>query len=109
KPSSVSTYRIAKLIGYYLNTIDSGPPQLVRITVDLSANPSTSSVETILTNNWNTATKRVIAARVNPLALSDGYTVSTLPQLFYKRANQNIAVCGQLFQSATKTNTNDTK
>jgi prepilin-type N-terminal cleavage/methylation domain-containing protein len=112
KPSSVPKYRIAKLIGYYLNTIDSGPPQLVRITFDLSASPSTDTVETILINNWNSATKRVIAARVNPLALtvlSDGVTATTTPQLFYKRANQNIAVCGQLFQSATKTNTKDAR
>lgn len=109
KPSSVTKYRIAKLIGYYLETIDSGPPQLVRITFDMTGSPSTDTVENILLNNWNSATKRVIAARVNPLALSDGYTSSTLPQLFYKRANQNIAVCGQLFQSATKVNTNDTR
>ena len=45
--------------------------------------------------------------RLIPLALSDNYTESTVPQLFYRRANQNLAVCGQLLESSTRTNTKD--
>lgn len=107
KPASSAKYRISRLVGYYLETADSGPPSLMRMTIDLGSSPSTDPVETILTNNWSTAERQVMAPRVSPLALSDGYDDSTTPQLFYKRANQNIAVCGQLLHSATDKNTKD--
>lgn len=107
KPAAQAKYRIAKLIGYYLDQRDAGPAALTRITIDLTEAPSTDTVETILTNHWTSAARRVMAPRITPLALSDAYSSSTPPQLFYKRANQNIAVCGQLLQSAKTTNTND--
>ncbi len=107
KPSSQSKYRIQKLVGYYLDKKDSGPPALVRMTIDLGASPSTDTVEEILSSRWGSAKRKTVAARVSPLALSDGYNDDTTPQLFYKRASQNIAVCGQLLQSTAKLNTKD--
>lgn len=107
KPAAQAKYRISKLIGYYLESTDSGPPALKRITINKSASPSTDTVEKLLTDNWSTAPREVIARRVTPLALSDNYTESTVPQLFYRRANQNLAVCGQLLESTGRSNTKD--
>lgn len=107
KPADQSQYRIEKLIGYYLDDVDSGPPALVRMTIDLSGSPSTQSVEQIISSKWSTAARKTIAPRVNPLAKSDDFGSDSTPQLFYKRANQNIAVCGQLLQSTTKKDTKD--
>jgi Tfp pilus assembly protein PilE len=107
KPAAQAKYRISKLIGYYLESTDSGPPELKCITIDKSSAPSTDTIETLLTDNWSSAPREVIAHRVNALALSDNYTESTVPQLFYRRANQNLAVCGQLLESATRIDTKD--
>ena len=107
KPAAEAHYRIAKLVGYYLESVDSGPPALKRITIDKSAAPSTNTVEDLLTANWNSAPRETIAPRVTPLALSDNYTESTVPQLFYRRASQNLAVCGQMLESTQRKDTAD--
>ncbi|HEX9781571.1 MAG TPA: type II secretion system protein [Opitutaceae bacterium] len=107
KPAAVDQYRISKLVGYFLEQTDTGPAALVRMTIDLSSSPSEDTVEEILADHWNSAQRRTIAPRVTPLALSDGYTEETMPQLFYRRASQNLAVCGQLMQSAARKNTKD--
>ncbi|BET68109.1 hypothetical protein ASA1KI_30270 [Opitutales bacterium ASA1] len=107
KPANQAKYRIREVIGYYLDTIDSGPPALTRMTIDLTASPSSDTVEEILTAHWATADRKTIAPRIVPLALSDGFVESTVPQLFYKRASQNMAVCGQLRQSSAKVDTAD--
>jgi hypothetical protein len=109
KPSSQEHYRIQKLVGYYLDDHDSGPPALVRMTIDLGSTPSTETVEEILSDNWSSATRRTIGTRVTPLALSDGYNDQTAPQLFYMRASQNLAVCGQLLQSTARVDTKDSR
>ncbi|MGH8021651.1 MAG: PulJ/GspJ family protein [Opitutaceae bacterium] len=109
KPSDEDRYRIQKLIGYYLDDTGSGPPALVRMTIDLGSSPSNDTVEEILSDHWGTAKRRTIAHRVTPLALSDGYDEQTTPQLFYKRASQNIAVCGQLLQSTARLDTQDAR
>ena len=107
KPASEDKYRISRLVGYYLEDQSGEAPALVRITIDLSGSPSTDPVETILNNNWSSAARRTIARHVFPLALSDGYTDETKPQLFYKRANEHLAVCGQMLNSATESDTGD--
>jgi prepilin-type N-terminal cleavage/methylation domain-containing protein len=106
KPASQENYRISKLIGYYFDEDDGS---LVRATIDLGSSPSTDPVEEIIEDNWSSADRRTIARRIEPLALSDGYGDSTLPQLFYRRANQSLAVCGQLLASATGVDTEDEK
>lgn len=107
KPAAQTKYRISSIIAYYLDTSVSGRPSLVRMTIDLSSAPSTETVETILTDNWSSAPRKTIASNVVPLALSDSATTSTVPQLFYRRANQNIAVCGQLRASGSSQDTAD--
>lgn len=107
KPADQGRYRISKLIGYYVDSSAASGPALTRITVDLSAAPSTDDVETILTANWSTAEREVIATRVTPLALSDTADEDSAPNLFYRRAGQSLAVCGQLLASQTGADTED--
>jgi hypothetical protein len=107
KPAAQSKYRVSKLIGYYVDSSAANGPALVRMTIDLTGSPSTDSVETILTNNWNTAPRKVIASKVTPLALSDAATEGTPPNLFYRRAGQSVAVCGQLLSSNAGKDTAD--
>lgn len=107
KPAAQARYRIRKIVGYYLDQQGAGAPALMRITIDKESAPSTSTVEDLLTAEWNSAPRQIIARRVTALALSDNYTESTVPQLFYRRANQNLAVCGQLLESSSRTDTAD--
>lgn len=114
KPADQARHRIRKLIAYYIDAVDSGPPRLTRLVVDLSAAPSTGTVESILSSNWTTASanvtisRKTFAPRVTPLALSDSYDPDTgQPELFYKRSPANLAVCGQLFESTTRADTKD--
>ncbi len=107
KPAAQAKYRIQSVIAYYLDETGSGLPSLVRMTIELGATPSTDAIEKVLTDNWSGAEHKVIARNVVPLALSDDYTESTSPQLFYRRASQNIAVCGQLRASGSKQDTAD--
>jgi len=114
KPSSQPRHRIRKLIGYYTENVDSGPAKLTRIIVDLSSAPSTDTVEEILADNWTAAApgatleRKTFAPRVTPLALSDNYDSETgSPQLFFLTSTENVAVCGQLLESATRSDTRD--
>jgi type II secretory pathway pseudopilin PulG len=112
KPAANPRFRIQRLIGYYTETVDTGPPKLTRIIIDLSAAPSTETVEAILAANWTSAatgatvTRKTFAPRVTPLAVSEDYESETgAPQLFFKATPENLAVCGQLFQSAANIDT----
>jgi type II secretory pathway pseudopilin PulG len=114
KPSDQPKHRIRKLIGYYTEQVDSGPAKLTRIVIDLSGAPSTDTVEEILEDNWLSATagatleRKTFAPRVTPLALSDDYDSETgSPQLFFLTSTENVAVCGQLLESATRNDTKD--
>lgn len=107
KPSTETYHRIRKIVGYSLEPAARDDRQLVSITIDLSAAPSTDTVESILTAKWATAERKIVAERVVPLALSDGYTSATVPRLFYKRANQNLVVSGQIYQGGSTVNTAD--
>lgn len=114
KPATQPLHRIRKLIGYYTEQIDSGPPKLTRLIIDLSGAPSTDTVEELLDRHWTngasgvTVSRKTFAPRVTPLALSDDYTSETgRPQLFFKHSPENVAVCGQLLESATKKDTKD--
>lgn len=107
KPATASKYRIQKLVGYYIDSSAVNGPALVRMTVDFGATPSADPVETILANNWTTAPRKTIAPCVAPLALADTAVSSTPPNLFYRRAGQSLAVCGQLLASTTGRNTAD--
>jgi type II secretory pathway pseudopilin PulG len=109
KPAAQPRYRIAKLTGYYLESVDSGPPALIRLTIDLADAPSTATVETILADHWETAERTTVAPRVTPLALADGAAADDVPHLFYRRANQSIAVCGQLLASSVGRDTGDSQ
>jgi len=114
KPAAQNRHRVRKIIAYYPEQTDSGPPQLTRLVIDLSGAPSTSTVEQILANHWTnggtgiTVERKVFAPRVTPLALGDNYDPLTdSPRLFFMTSAENIAVCGQLKQSATNKDTSD--
>ena len=49
----------------------------------------------------------MLAGRVTPLALADSADEDTTPNLFYRRAGQSMAVCGQLLASASGADTAD--
>jgi prepilin-type N-terminal cleavage/methylation domain-containing protein len=107
KPSSQARYRIARLVGYALDQTGTNPGVLSRITIDLSSAPSTSSVEQILSDRWATATRKTYSDLVTPLAMADGALSTTTPKLFYKRSEQNLAICGQLLKSAANNDSKD--
>lgn len=114
KPATELKHRIRKLIGYYTETVDSGPAKLTRIVIDLSGAPSSSTPEEILEANWEAASsgvtleRKTFAPRVTPLALSDDYdSLTGSPQLFFLTSTENVAVCGQLLESAKRADTKD--
>jgi prepilin-type N-terminal cleavage/methylation domain-containing protein len=107
KPSTQAFHRIARIIAYSLDQSGTNPGVLTRLTIDLTASPSTNTVEQILTANWNTAARRIYGRLVTPLALSDGGSTSTAPRLFYKRSEQNLAICGQLLSNAGNRDSKD--
>jgi hypothetical protein len=107
KPASSAKYRVKKIVGYYVDENATDGPALTRITIDLSATPSNSPVETILADNWNSAPRKVIASKVTPLALADSADEDTAPNLFYRRAGQSMAVCGQILSSTSGKDTAD--
>jgi hypothetical protein len=114
KPAAQAQHRIRKLIGYYTESVDAGPDKLTRIVIDMSGSPSTDTVEDILADNWTSAAsgatveRKTFAPRVTPLALSDNYDSETgSPQLFFLTSTENVAVCGQLLESATRSDTKD--
>lgn len=99
KPTAQTLYRISKLVAYSLDQTGTAPGVLSRITIELGT-PSTNTVEQILTANWSTAKRWTYSRMVTPLALADGAVSTTTPSLFYKRSEQNLAICGQLLRSA---------
>jgi hypothetical protein len=105
KPNAQPRYRIAKLIGYSLDRIGSAPGQLTRVLIDLTGAPSTGTVEEILAAHWDDAEMRSYSSPVSPLALPDGSGEGTVPCLFYKRSERNLAICGQLLQNAANRDT----
>jgi prepilin-type N-terminal cleavage/methylation domain-containing protein len=107
KPASSSQYRIKRIVGYYVDEAAADGPALTRITIDLESSPSTLPVETILANQWASAPRMVIAGRITPLALADTAADGDAPNLFYRRANQSMAVCGQMLASASGKDTAD--
>ena len=107
KPRNQSRYRIARLVAYALDQNDTEPGRLSRITIDLTGSPSTSTVEAILEAYWSTAERKSYADLISPLAMSDAASESSTPRLFYKRSEQNLAVCGQLLRSGSDNDTKD--
>jgi hypothetical protein len=107
KPRVQSRYRIARLVAYALDQNGTEPGRLSRITINLTGSPSTSTVEAILEAYWSTAERKTYADLISPLALSDVASESTTPRLFYKRSEQNLAVCGQLLRSSSDSDTRD--
>lgn len=107
RPAGLAKHRIKKLVGYYVDHSAPDGPALTRITVDLGSSPSSDPVETILANNWNSAPRRVLARHVAALALSDSAADDSPPNLFYRRAGQSMAVCGQILASAGGNDTAD--
>ena len=114
KPATQARHRINRIIAYFPEQTDSGPPRLTRLTIDLRAAPSTLPVEELLTTYWSASgggvqvSRKTFAPRVAPLALSDSFNPDTdEPQLFYKRSAANLAVCGQLFESNSRADTKD--
>lgn len=107
KPASSTKYRVQKIVGYYVDNAAANGPALTRMTIDLSATPSTSTIEALLTAHWNSAPRKVIASKVTPLALADSADEDTAPNLFYRRAGQSMAVCGQILASTSGKDTAD--
>lgn len=113
KPAAQPLHRITRLVGYYLAadpTTGVGPVR--RISVDLSASPSTSSVEAILTANWSTATFTTYFPVVRGLAVPEHvdnvFPVTPTPgaRLFYMNEARNVIVSGQIYSSNKNVLTN---
>ena len=127
KPTAQPFYRITKLVGYYLTTATvGGAGPVTRVMIDLSAAPSTNSVESILTANWSVpAATWATSATVTltqyfplarglsvPEAIDEIAVVSPpapTPRLFYMSDARNIIISGQVFTSSRNTVTNDWK
>ncbi len=114
KPTAQTVHRISRLEGYFLNASVAGNTGPVRkVVIDLSASPSTSSIESILTARWNNgAVFSTYFPLVRGLALPeviDGTEVTTTPgpRLFYMSATRNVIITGQIFSSSQNTNTRD--
>jgi len=114
KPTAQPRHRISKLEGYFLNAPAAGQTGQVRkVVIDLSAAPSTASIESILTAKWNTTAKfSTYFPLVRGLAVPeviDGAEPETTPapRLFYMSASRNVIITGQIFSSSKNTNTSD--
>lgn len=114
RPTGLANHRIRKLEGYYLDAATPGSTGAVRkVVVDLSASPSTDTIEKILTDNWATTARfSTYFPLVRGLALPeiiDGTPVagSPRPRLFYMSASRNVIITGQIFSSSQNTNTVD--
>jgi len=112
RPAAQARYRIARLVGYYAEAIANQPSQLVRFEIDFRGSPSTQTVEQALAAYWNggtddiAVTRSILAPSILPLALSDHASLNGgQPQLFYLTSVHNVAVCGQLFDSASGSDT----
>lgn len=115
KPKDQAKHRVKKLEGYFLDAATPGSMGPVRkVIIDLSAAPSTSTVEDILTAKWNTSEAKFTTyfPLVRGLAVPevvDGAVptgVST-SRLFYMSASRNVIITGQIFSSSKNTNTSD--
>lgn len=114
KPTNQPQHRISKLEGYFLDTTIPGRPGRVRkVIIDLSATPSTDSVEKILTDNWSlgavfTTYFPLVRGLANP-EIVDGTPVTGTPspRLFYMSASRNVIITGQIYSSSQDINTND--
>lgn len=114
KPTNQTQHRVSKVEGYYLDTAQPGRPGRVRkVIIDLSASPSTDSIEKILTDNWST---RAVFTTYFPLVrglanpeIVDGTPVTGTPnpRLFYMSASRNVIITGQIYSSSQDINTND--
>jgi prepilin-type N-terminal cleavage/methylation domain-containing protein len=114
KPTAQPAHRVNRLEGYFLNAATPGGTGAVRkVVVDLSAAPSTDSIEKILTDNWGT---KAVFSNYFPLVrglaepeVIDGAEVSTTPspRLFYMSASRNVIITGQIFSSSRNTDTQD--
>lgn len=112
-------HRIKKLEGYFLSTTTAGGTGTVtKVVIDLSAAPSTSSVEAILTAKWNTSGAtftnyfHLVRALAEPQVVDGTEVVSgtpPVPRLFYMSAARNVIITGQIYTSTTKIATNDWK
>jgi prepilin-type N-terminal cleavage/methylation domain-containing protein len=114
KPTAQTKHRINRLEGYFLNTATAGSTGPVRkVVIDLSAAPSTASIESILTSKWNTTAKfTTYFPLVRGLAVPeviDGAVPGTTPapRLFYMSASRNVIITGQIFSSSKNVNTTD--
>lgn len=113
KPAAEAKHRISKLEGYCVvpdSTTRVGP--LRRVLIDLSAAPSTSSVEAILTAAWNTSTGTwrstasvstyfpAVRGLVVPEVVDNAVPGSTPPaRLFYMSDTRNVIITGQVYSS----------
>lgn len=114
KPAAQPLYRISKLEGYFLTPNAGTIAALKKVVIDLSAAPSTSSIETILTANWSTATFTTYFPLVRGLLtpeVVDGAPVagSTTPHLFYMSDARNVLISGQIYSSRPDIDTADWK
>ncbi len=116
KPVAQPFHRIVKLEGYFLNAGAGSTGPVRKVVIDLSGAPSTSTVEAILTANWNTAA--AVFTTYFPLArgllvpeVVDGTPVAgvTPARLFYMSDARNVIINGQIFSSAKDIVTGDAK
>jgi prepilin-type N-terminal cleavage/methylation domain-containing protein len=116
KPVAQTFHRISKLEGYFLQPDGTGIGPVIKVVIDLSATPSTSSVESILTANWTTSaavftTYFPQARGVCTPEVVDGTAVTTTPtsRLFYMSDARNVIISGQIYSSTQDTATGDLK
>jgi prepilin-type N-terminal cleavage/methylation domain-containing protein len=115
KPVTEPFHRITKLEGYFLAAPAAGVPGPVqKVVIDLSASPSTASVEAILTANWATAKFTTYFPLTRGLAtpeVIDGTPVAngTTPtsRLFYMSDARNVIITGQIYTSGPGAVTGD--
>jgi len=118
KPIAQPFYRITQLVGYYLNSNNTAAGAVTKVVIDLSASPSTDTVENLLTNNWSTTavfTKYfpLVRGLTMPEAVDEVPVTSLVrtpaPRLFYMSDARNIIVNGQVYSSNKDTDTADWK
>ena len=115
KPTAQATHRISKLEGYYLNAAVAGGTGPVRkVVIDLSASPSTASIESILTSKWGTTAAKfstyfpLVRGLAVPQVIDNAVPIgSPAARLFYMSASRKVFITGQIFSSSKNTNTTD--
>ena len=117
KPVNQAFHRISKLEGYFLSTTNAGGiGQLKKVVIDLSAAPSTNSIESILTSNWSTtAVFTTYFPQARGLAtpeVVDGSPVvdgGASSRMFYMSDARNVIISGQVYSSVKDTTTSDSR